>query len=57
LSVFPLQEGKTLKVENALIVWMSHKTAERIPWKRWGRESEGRLWSALTYHFLDTRFA
>jgi hypothetical protein len=57
VGVFPLQEGKTVKVANALIVRMGHKTAETIPWKRWGRESEGRLWSILTYRYLDPRFA
>jgi len=57
VGVFPLQAGKTVKVQNALVVRMSHKTAETIPWKRWGRESEGRLWSILTYRYLDPRFA
>ncbi len=57
VGIFPLKEGSGAKVENALIAIMDHSTAETVPWKRWGREDEGRLWSILSYHYLDPRFA
>jgi hypothetical protein len=36
---------------------MNHPTAERIPWKRWGRDHESQLWAMLDYKVVDRRFS
>jgi hypothetical protein len=42
---------------DAIIAYMTFQTAEKIPWKRWGRTHEGQLWSMLDYQSIDRRFA
>lgn len=54
---FPLKQGNSVKSQPAVVVDMDYFTASRIPWKRWGREAEGRLWSTLARHYVDPRFA
>jgi hypothetical protein len=54
---FPLKQGKSVKSQPAVIAYLDHFTAARIPWKRWGREDEGRLWTMLARHYVDPRFA
>ncbi len=57
VGLFPLRSGKTLVDSRALVAFIDHPTADRIPWKKWGRDNEGRLWSMLDYRHLDARFA
>jgi hypothetical protein len=56
-GTFPLRLGNVVKERRALVVIMDHFTAATIPWNRWGRESEGRLWNLLTYASVDPQFA
>jgi hypothetical protein len=46
-----------VKSQPAVIAYLDHFTASRIPWKRWGREDEGRLWLMLARRYVDPRFA
>jgi hypothetical protein len=57
VGLFPVSTGKGTKEEPVLVVYMDHLTASTIPWKRWGRESEGRLWAMLPSRYIDPRFA
>lgn len=57
VGVFPLRNGKVLQDTRALVAFIDHPTANRIPWKRWGRDNEARLWALLDYKHLDSRFA
>jgi hypothetical protein len=54
---YPVKSGKKVKVQRVLIALMAHSRAETIPWKRWGRENEGRLWSILTFKYVSPKFA
>jgi hypothetical protein len=42
---------------NVLVARINHHTADGIPWKRWGRDNEARLWTMLSIHYVDPRFA
>jgi hypothetical protein len=57
VGVFPLRSGRAVHDGRALVAFIDHPTADRIPWHRWGRDNEGRLWSLLDYKHLDSRFA
>jgi hypothetical protein len=57
VGVFPLRSGRTVQDARALVAFIDHPTADRIPWRRWGRDNEARLWSLLDYKHLDARFA
>jgi hypothetical protein len=57
VGVFPLQNGKVVQDARALVAFIDHPTADRIPWRRWGRDNEARVWSLLDYKHLDSRFA
>ena len=54
-GTFPL--GPRHREETVLSVYMDHLTASHLPWKRWSRDDEGRLWSLLPYRSVDPRFA
>lgn len=54
---FPLPGSRTTKPQRALEVLLTYKTASTIPWKRWGRGNESRLWNLLTYRWVSPRFA
>lgn len=56
VGVFPLREGKVMRDSRALVAFIDHPTANRIPWRRWGRDNESRLWALLDYKHLDARF-
>ena len=56
VGVFPLRNGKSVQDARALVAFIDHPTANRIPWRRWGRENEARLWALLDYKHLDARF-
>lgn len=53
---FPLG-GNTRHGHPAMVACIDHHTASRIPWKRWGRENEDRVWLLLTCRYVDPRFA
>jgi hypothetical protein len=57
VGIFPISTRKGVKDEPVLVVYMDHLTASTVPWKRWGRESEGRLWAMLPSKYIDPRFA
>jgi hypothetical protein len=57
IGVFPLLNGKVLQDSRALVAFIDHPTADRIPWRRWGRDNEARLWTLLDSKHLDPRFA
>jgi hypothetical protein len=57
VGIFPLRNGNVVQDSRALVAFIDHPTANRIPWRRWGRDNEGRLWSLLDYKHLDPRFA
>lgn len=57
VGIFPLKEGKITRDSRALVAFIDHPTANRIPWRRWGRDNEERLWALLDYKHLDGRFA
>ncbi len=57
VGIFPLRAGKVVRDSRALVAFIDHPTANRIPWRHWGRDSEGRLWALLDYKHLDARFA
>ena len=56
-GMFPLRSGTSVRDQRTVIARIDHHTAEQIPWKRWGRDQEGRLWSSLSYRYVNTRFA
>ncbi len=56
-GIFPLRHGKTTAEQQVLVAVMNHPTAERIPWKRWGRDRESQLWAMLDYKVVDPRFS
>lgn len=57
-GVFPLpvKHGKT-KLLPAVQAQMSNAVAARIPWKRWGRADEAKLWAQLPYKWVSPNFA
>lgn len=57
VGIFPLRSGKIMQDSRALVAFMDHPTANRIPWRHWGRDYEARLWAMLDYKHLDPRFA
>jgi hypothetical protein len=57
VGLFPLKSGKTVVDSRALEAFIDHPTAAKIPWKKWGRDNEERLWTLLDYRHLDPRFA
>lgn len=57
VGIFPLRNGRVVQESRALVAFMDHPTADRIPWRRWGRDNEARLWNLLDYKHLDARFA
>lgn len=56
VGTFPLPQKGTTRESQALVAYMSHDTAETIPWKKWDRTDESRLWSMLSYRWVDPRF-
>jgi hypothetical protein len=54
---FPLRSGKVLKPRTAVIAYLEFYRASKIPWHRWDRGKESQVWSMLTYHWVDPRFA
>jgi len=56
-GIFPLRRGRTAAEQQVLVAVMNHPTAERIPWKRWGRDHESQLWAMLDYKVVDPRFS
>lgn len=57
VGFYHLRGSNPASEDSALVAYMDHSIAQNIPWKRWGRDQEGRLWSLLAYHFVDPRFA
>lgn len=56
-GLFPRKMGKSMRDQPAVQVYIDYQTASRIPWKRWGRESENRLWTTLTLRYVAPWFA
>jgi hypothetical protein len=58
-GLFPRKTGtgKSTRNQPAVQVYIDYHTASGIPWKRWGRESENRLWSTLTLRYVAPWFA
>ena len=56
-GTFPLRRGATTAERQVLVAVMNHPTAERIPWKRWGRDHESQLWAMLDYKIVDPGFS
>lgn len=54
---FPLQTAKGIKDSQAVVAYESHQDAVKVPWRRWGRDNEGRLWNQLSSKSVDSRFA
>jgi len=54
---YPISRRKPVCEGHALVAIMDHSTAELIPWKRWGRDQEARLWSSLSYTCVSPQFA
>jgi hypothetical protein len=56
-GLFPRGKGKNTREQSAVQVYIDYHTAAKIPWKRWGRELENRLWSTLTLRYVAPWFA
>lgn len=56
-GVFPVRKSNKIRTQTVVVAYLDHYTASQIPWKRWGREAEGRLWAMLTDHYVDPAFA
>ena len=56
VGMYPLKSGKKTRVQQALVAYLSHTTAATLPWKRFKRTDEGKLWSLLTYRYVNPRF-
>jgi hypothetical protein len=54
---FPVISGKKLVETRVMLVFMGYHTAGLVPWKRWGRDNEGRVWNMLDFKHVDSRFA
>ena len=54
---FPIPTGTTKGYSPALVAYMDFNTASKIPWRRWGRTDEARVWASLTYKHVEGRFA
>jgi hypothetical protein len=57
IGMFPLPSGKHVVNSEAVVAYETHIGATHIPWRSWGRESEGLLWTKLPYKSVDPRFA
>ena len=57
IGTYPVKSGNTTSEGQVLIAYESHDAATRIPWRRWGRDKEATVWSSLSYHQVDRRFA
>lgn len=53
---FPLPVKHGAKDTDAVVAYISHTTASRIPWRRWGRDHELQLWELLNYKFVKSGF-
>jgi hypothetical protein len=53
---FPLDPKHPHALQPALRTYMAYETASLIPWRRWGRDDEGRVWNLLASHWIDPRF-
>lgn len=53
---FPIKRGGTSKLARVLSAKINYPRASVIPWKRWGRDQEARLWNSLPYHFVSVQF-
>ncbi|HZU13178.1 MAG TPA: hypothetical protein VFB58_10100 [Chloroflexota bacterium] len=40
----------------SVVASLAHETAELIPWKKWNRADETRLWALLTYRTVNPHF-
>lgn len=56
-GLYPTDPSNLSKESRVLVVYMDHSTADKIPWKRWGREHEARLWQELPYKSISSIFA
>lgn len=56
-GLFPRKSGKSVGEQTAVEVYIDYHTAAAIPWKKWGRESENRLWNTLTLRYVAPWFA
>ncbi|GAC1399571.1 MAG: hypothetical protein NVSMB52_13110 [Chloroflexota bacterium] len=56
VGLFPVVQNRKTQVGQVVVAYMSHERANTIPWKKWGREAEARLWTLLTYKSLNPRF-
>jgi hypothetical protein len=56
-GIFPLKQGKAYRQHRAVVAYIDHARAASIPWKRWGRDKEARVWKMLSYSYTDRRFA
>lgn len=57
VGTFPLKSGSTNRERPALTAYMNFADAQRVPWKRWGRDHESDLWNNLTSKHVDSWFA
>lgn len=55
-GLFPMDPAHRSREARVLVVFMDHSTAQRIPWKHWGRDKEARLWQQLPYKSINRRF-
>jgi len=55
-SFFP-KRGSPVVIRRAVETFMPETVAQRIPWKRWGRDHEGQVWDELTFKYVNPRFA
>lgn len=44
-------------LRTALVVSMAYETASLIPWKKWNRAQEPRLWKLLSYRWVNAKFS
>jgi hypothetical protein len=52
----PSRRTHAVSAKKVLVAYIDHSTAARLPWRRWGREAEGRLWSMLTFTVVSPQF-
>jgi hypothetical protein len=55
-GLFPLKSGNTTTEAQAVVAYETHDDSSKVPWRQWGRESEGAVWNLLSYHSVDPRF-
>ncbi|MGH2444284.1 MAG: hypothetical protein ACRDFX_14100, partial [Chloroflexota bacterium] len=56
IGLFALPSNGKKRETEAVRVYESYAAANRIPWKRWGREHETALWNSLSFKYVDPRF-